>query len=138
MTTEPRRILIVGPTPPPCHGVAAFTRELLEHAGGKRFELLHLDTSDRRDLSNLGQWDLANIRRFLYEWGRVPLSRFIPSGDGWVVIPKWIAEAPEQTCMIPVVDKPGDILVGLAGGAGKHSLIFIGGYAEAIAGPIRK
>jgi hypothetical protein len=84
------------------------------------------------------KWDLANLRRFLYEWGRVPLSRFTPSGSGWAVIPKWIAEAPEQTCMVPVVDKPQDIAVGVAGGAGKHSVILIGGYAEAIAGPIKK
>jgi hypothetical protein len=84
------------------------------------------------------RWDLKNIQRFLYEWGRVPFSRFIPSGDGWPVIPQWITEAPEATCMVPVVDKAEDILVGVAGGAGKHSLLFIGGYAPAIAGPIRK
>jgi hypothetical protein len=84
------------------------------------------------------KWDLANIRRFLYEWGRVPLSRFTPSGSGWAVIPKWIAEAPEATSMVPVVDKPEDITIGVAGGAGKHSVLLIGGYAEAIAGPIRK
>ncbi len=84
------------------------------------------------------KWSLADIRRFLYEWGRIPLSRFTPGGSGWASIPKWIAEAPEQTDMIPVVDKPDDILVGVAGGSGKHSVFLIGGYAEAIAGPIKK
>lgn len=59
---RPARVLVVGPTPPPCHGVATFTRDLLEHATDKHFELLHLDTSDRRDLTNLGKWDLTNIR----------------------------------------------------------------------------
>ena len=84
------------------------------------------------------KWDLANVRRFLYEWGRVPLSRFTPSGSGWAAIPKWIAEAPEATCMVPVVNRSEDILVGVAGGVGKHSVIFIGGYAEAIGGLIKK
>ena len=84
------------------------------------------------------RWDLKNIRRFLYEWGRVPFSRFIPAGAGWPSVPKWIAEAPEATCMVPVVNRPEDILVGVAGGAGKHSMIFVGGYAEAIGGLIKK
>ncbi|MFB3884889.1 MAG: hypothetical protein ACE144_06650 [Thermodesulfobacteriota bacterium] len=84
------------------------------------------------------KWDLKNIRRFLYEWGRVPFSRFIPGGGGWPSVPKWIAEAPEATCMVPVVNRPEDILVGVAGGAGKHSMIFVGGYGEAIGGLIKK
>lgn len=84
------------------------------------------------------QWDLKNVRRFLYEWGRVPFSRFIPGGGGWPAIPKWIANAPEADCKVPVVERPEDILVAVAGGPGKHSMIFVGGYAKAIAGLITK
>jgi hypothetical protein len=40
--------------------------------------------------------------------------------------------------MVPVVNRSEDILVGVAGGAGKHSVILIGGYAEAIGGLIKK
>ena len=54
------RVLVLGPTPPPYHGVATFTRDLL-HANAPDIELHHLDTSDRRDLSNLGQWDAGNL-----------------------------------------------------------------------------
>ncbi len=93
---------------------------------------------EHADTISKDKWTLADMRRFLYEWGRVPLSRFTPGGSGWAAIPKWIAEAPEQTNMVPVVDKPEDIIVGVAGGAGKHSVLLIGGYAEAIAGPINK
>jgi len=56
------KVLVVGPTPPPYHGVATFTRDLLAGAHDPRFELLHLDTSDRRDASNIGTCDLTNIR----------------------------------------------------------------------------
>lgn len=56
------KVLVVGPTPPPCHGVATFTRDLLENAHDPCFELLHLDTSDRRDAANIGTWDLGNLR----------------------------------------------------------------------------
>ena len=56
------RVLAVGPTPPPYHGVATFLRDLLAYAPRERVEWLHLDTSDRRDASNLGRWDLVNLR----------------------------------------------------------------------------
>ncbi|MFH0940009.1 MAG: glycosyltransferase family 4 protein [Planctomycetota bacterium] len=55
------RVLAVGPIPPPYHGVATFLRDLLAYAPCERIEWLHLDTSDRRDASNLGRWDLTNL-----------------------------------------------------------------------------
>lgn len=58
----PVRVLVVGPVPPPVHGVAAFTRDLLEHGRDPRFELVHLNTSDPRDASNIGKWDPTNIQ----------------------------------------------------------------------------
>jgi len=56
------KVLIVGPVPPPYHGVATFIRDLLEAAPRQtRFHFEHLDTSDRRDASNLGRWDAQNL-----------------------------------------------------------------------------
>jgi len=40
--------------------------------------------------------------------------------------------------VVPVVNKPEDIIIGVAGAAGKHSVLLLGGYAEAIVGPIKK
>jgi hypothetical protein len=57
-----KRILVVGPVPPPFHGVATFTRDLLEFGRHPDFELLHLDTSDRRDAGNIGKWDVQNVQ----------------------------------------------------------------------------
>lgn len=55
------RVLVVGPTPPPYHGGAVATRYLLESGLGDDLELIHLDTSDRRDLRNIGRLDARNV-----------------------------------------------------------------------------
>jgi glycosyltransferase involved in cell wall biosynthesis len=55
-------VLIVGPVPPPYHGPAISTQALLQHPLlNQRFHLVHLDTSDRRSLVNLGRVDWINI-----------------------------------------------------------------------------
>ncbi len=56
------RVLALGPTPPPYHGVATYLRDLLAAPPPPGFELLHLDTADRRDASNLGRWDPTNLQ----------------------------------------------------------------------------
>ena len=57
------RVLAVGPTPPPYHGVATYLRDLLDSTELPRhgIELQHVDTSDRRDAENLGRWDAENL-----------------------------------------------------------------------------
>jgi glycosyltransferase involved in cell wall biosynthesis len=60
MAKRKARVLVLGPLPPPTHGVATFTRDLIS-AKSPDFEFVHLDTSDRRDASNLGRWDPRNI-----------------------------------------------------------------------------
>jgi len=66
------RVLVLGPTPPPYHGVATFTRDLLA-ARSEDFELIHLDTSDRRDAGNLGRWDPRNIELGFANLGELAL-----------------------------------------------------------------
>ena len=94
MSAVRRRVLIIGPTPPPYHGVATFTRDLLQAASLFRTFLLDpLDTSDRRDASNLGRWDagnlslgFANLAEMASRLGRkrhdlvyIPISQNIPA-----------------------------------------------------------
>lgn len=55
------KILIIGPTPPPYHGVAVSTKLILQAPALQRFHLLHLDTADRRSIENIGKFDMGNI-----------------------------------------------------------------------------
>lgn len=55
------KIMIIGPTPPPIHGVAVSTERLLDSSLRDRFGLVHLDTSDRRNHDNIGKLDLRNV-----------------------------------------------------------------------------
>ena len=55
------RVLLVGPLPPPANGMSVITQVLMSSALQDDFELLHVDTSDRRDLSNIGRLDIRNV-----------------------------------------------------------------------------
>lgn len=66
------RLLVVGPVPPPVHGTAAYVRMLLDApALAVDWDVLHLDTSDRRSLDNLGRFDGTNVRLALAHVGRL-------------------------------------------------------------------
>lgn len=56
------RLLVIGPTPPPVHGTAVYTRMLLDSPIlAEAFEVEHLDISDRRGLENVGRLDPTNV-----------------------------------------------------------------------------
>jgi glycosyltransferase involved in cell wall biosynthesis len=58
-----RRLVVIGPVPPPSHGVAISTSLVLANPLlHRRFDVEHLDTSDPRSLANIGRWDWTNVR----------------------------------------------------------------------------
>ena len=60
MTRE--RLVVIGPVPPPCHGVTVSTSLVLENPVlRKRFAVEHVDTSDHRERANIGKWDITNV-----------------------------------------------------------------------------
>jgi hypothetical protein len=65
----------------------------------------------------------ADVQRYLYEHARLPLHRLRQGGmwglQDW---PPWMATADEHA-LLPIVPGPEDILVMVAGGAGKHSSV---------------
>jgi glycosyltransferase involved in cell wall biosynthesis len=56
------RLIVIGPTPPPIHGIAVFTELLLRQLQGIDRLAAHLDTTDERPLDNLGRLDVTNVR----------------------------------------------------------------------------
>jgi len=57
-----RRLIVIGPTPPPFHGVAVSTSLVLANPVlGRRFDVVHLDTTDSRSIDNIGRWDARNL-----------------------------------------------------------------------------
>ncbi len=59
--SEKLKILFIGSIPPPYHGVTVQNDRLLKSKLGAVFEIIHLDTTDYRDLNNLGKIDFYNI-----------------------------------------------------------------------------
>jgi glycosyltransferase involved in cell wall biosynthesis len=56
------RLIVVGPLPPPIHGVTVSTKLVLANRQlHERFRVQHLDTSDHRSGKNIGVWDARNV-----------------------------------------------------------------------------
>jgi len=80
------RLIVVGPLPPPTHGVAISTSLVLANPLlRERFVLVHLDTSDRRTHENIGRWELTNIRLGLTNL--VQLAGLLRGEPGIVYLP---------------------------------------------------
>jgi glycosyltransferase involved in cell wall biosynthesis len=60
-TAEPHaRVIVIGPSPPPFNGMSIATHLVLDGLREK-FEIYHLDTADRRGLTNIGKVDFTNV-----------------------------------------------------------------------------
>ena len=81
-----RRVIVIGPLPPPHHGVTISTSLVLQNALLQaRFEVEHLDTSDRRTLTNVGSWDVENVR--VGAWSVARLVAMLHKPRGVVYLP---------------------------------------------------
>ncbi len=59
---EKKTILVVGPLPLPYNGMTVVTKKILDSEKfNETFKVLHLDTSDHRDVQNIGNLDFLNI-----------------------------------------------------------------------------
>lgn len=56
-----KKILIIGPLPPPYHGMTTVTNTILNSFLNKDYKLIHVNTSDRRPVSKMGLFDIINI-----------------------------------------------------------------------------
>jgi glycosyltransferase involved in cell wall biosynthesis len=80
------RLIIIGPLPPPHHGVTISTSLVLANARlDELFDVTHLDTSDRRSRENIGTWDVQNVALGLRNVAE--LARSLRGTAGLVYLP---------------------------------------------------
>ena len=107
--SESPTILVIGPTPPPFHGVSVATEAVLKLGLRERFQLCHLDLSDRRGIQHVDKPDFHDVVLFLKQWGRLiailrkerPDVAYLPLSqstigflrDSLLILPAWIAGA---------------------------------------------
>ena len=70
-------ILIIGPTPPPYHGVSVSIQVLLDYLPTKQFAVSHVNTADRRGIAHVNQPDLWDVVLFVHQWFRYVFALFI-------------------------------------------------------------
>jgi glycosyltransferase involved in cell wall biosynthesis len=81
-----RRLIVIGPVPPPLHGVTISTSLVLANRVlHERFDVEHLDTSDHRSRENVGRWELRNVVLGIRDALR--LGSRLPCGRGVVYLP---------------------------------------------------
>lgn len=68
--SSPRKqiILIIGPKPPPYHGVSVAIEKLLNSYLNKRFDVYHVDLADRRGIQHVGNPDIYNVILFFRQF----------------------------------------------------------------------
>jgi glycosyltransferase involved in cell wall biosynthesis len=80
-------VLIIGPTPPPYMGPSVATKIIVESSElREKFNIIHLDTADRRSLTNIGKIDLGNIYLLILHLVRL-LSLLIKFSPRLVYLP---------------------------------------------------
>jgi glycosyltransferase involved in cell wall biosynthesis len=81
-----KRLIVVGPLPPPYHGVTVSTSLVLANALlHRRFDVAHVDTSDHRSGRTIARWDLTNVVLALRAVSR--LVRMLRGSTGVVYLP---------------------------------------------------
>jgi glycosyltransferase involved in cell wall biosynthesis len=60
-SVEPPQVVVIGPLPPPFHGGAVATSLVLRSGLTSACHILHLDTTDRRGLDNIGRFEIGNV-----------------------------------------------------------------------------
>lgn len=81
-----RRLIVLGPLPPPTHGVSISTSLVLANPLlRERFSVEHIDTTDRRSGANINTWDVQNVMLGLR--ALLDLNRHLSKDRGLVYLP---------------------------------------------------
>ena len=81
----------------------------------------------------------ADVQRFVFEHARLPLRTLKLGGmrgiQDW---PRWMLAVTDDVALLPQVPSPGDVIVMVAGGPGKHSAVVPNcTFSRAVSRPIQ-
>lgn len=68
MISKQPSLLLIGPTPPPFHGVAVAIQTLLQSDLVRRFPAKHLELADRRGIQHVNKPDFHDVLLFVRQW----------------------------------------------------------------------
>ena len=102
------RLVVVGPLPPPHHGVAVSTSLVVDNGElQRRFEVEHFDTSDHRTLENVGRWEARNIVGALQAIGRFAMRLRGAPGIVYLPVSQGIPGLTRDTLFIRIASARG-------------------------------
>jgi hypothetical protein len=130
-------------TPEKYLGSAAST---MSHLGGnavyrsglKSEQLLVIPSETARWMADLG-WSKRDVQAFLFDHARQPV-RALRDRGGWAMSPfHSLVDPNDDDCMVPIVPRPEDILVLVAGGDQRHmNFLPTSGYNLSVTRPITR
>ena len=119
-------VVLVGALPPPFHGMTVMIDRILRsRVLAERFEVVHADISDERDMTNIGRWDPVNVRLALVHWWRLlmTLVRHRPALVHLPLSQNYLGLFRDWILLVTALTMPRTNVIGHIGG---------GGFAEAL------
>lgn len=128
-----RRLLIVGPLPPPVGGVENFTKAILESEELREFETAHCDLTKGRPKQTQGQFDFGNLRWAFIHFRRLKnaIRTFNPDVVYMPVSATW-AGFFRDAAMARIVNRSGKKLIGHAHGGWFNRILEATGWKSKI------
>jgi glycosyltransferase involved in cell wall biosynthesis len=103
-----QRLIVIGPLPPPHHGVTISTSLVVgSEELQRRFEVAHFDTSDHRTIENVGRWDVRNVGAALTAVIRFTRRLNGPSGIVYLPISQGLPGLTRDTLFIRIAAARG-------------------------------
>ncbi len=75
--TKKKKILLASPLPPPYSGYEKVTQTILGSDLVRKFDVVHVNTSNNRDSGVRGSFDLANLLTSIRRWGELFVALFV-------------------------------------------------------------
>src|SRR5437773_8233902 len=120
--TEKPTVFIIGPTPPPFHGVAVSVQSLLQSCILDQFRVCHLDLADSRGIQHVNKPDWHDVVLFLRQWLRLisMLLRACPTLTYLVLSQTTIGFFRDSFLIWPAYLRGSHIVIHLHGGNFRH------------------